>query len=127
MESLVLRAHPPSEHSPICEGEPYHAIVRSITNLGRSAYSLKLLLSQQRHSVIDATSIRTPTLAEIEYLDTFDFFNYPRLPTALRNLQSIPDSVVTGADSTSVSSFPASDFAMPNPESDWLVFRPPHD
>jgi hypothetical protein len=98
-----------------------------MTNLGRSAYNLNLLLSQQRHSVIDATSIRTPTLAEIEYLETFDFFNYPRLPAALRNLQSMPGSAMAGADSTSVSGFPTSDFAMPNPESDWLVFRPPHD
>jgi hypothetical protein len=98
-----------------------------MANLGRSAYNLNLLLSQQRHSVIDATSIRSPTVAEIEYLDTFDFFNYPRLPAALRNLQSMPDSVMAGADSTSVNGFPTSDFAMPNPESDWLVFRPPHD
>jgi hypothetical protein len=98
-----------------------------MTNLGRSAYNLNLLLSRQRHSVIDATSIRTPTPAEIEYLDTFDFFNYPRLPAALRNLQSMPDSAMTGADSTSVNSFPTTDFTMPNPESDWLVFRPPHD
>jgi len=98
-----------------------------MANLGRSACHLSLLLSQQRHSVIDPISIRTPTLAEIEYLETFDFFNYPRLPAALRNLQSMPDSAMAGADSTTVSGFPISDFAMPNPESDWLVFRPPQD
>src|SRR5271163_1352890 len=98
-----------------------------MTNFVRSAYNLNLLSSQQRHSGMDAISIRNPTLAEIEYLETFDFFNYPRLPAALRNLPSMPDSAMAGVDSTTVSGFPTSDFAMPNPESDWLVFRPPHD
>lgn len=98
-----------------------------MTDCCRSAYNLNLLLSQQRYSVIDATSVRTPAPVEIEYLDTFDFFNYPRLPNALRKLQNIPDSMAAAASLATVSGFTTSDFAMPNPESDWLVFRPPHD
>jgi hypothetical protein len=97
-----------------------------MTDCCSSAYNLNLLLSQQRHSVIDTTSIRTPAPIELEYLDTFDFFNYPRLPNALRDLQNMPDSMAVGS-SPSVNGFPTSDFAMPSPESDWLVFRPPHD
>ena len=85
------------------------------------------MLSQQRHSVIEATSTRTPSTFELEYLDTFDFFNYPRLPTALRDLQTMPDSVTAVGSPDSVTGFPTTDFAMPNPESDWLVFKPPHD
>jgi len=82
---------------------------------------------QQRHSVIDATSIITPSTIELEYLDVFDFFNYPRLPTALRNLSSLSDATKAAGTPTSVTGLLSSNLAMPNPELDWLVFRPPHD
>jgi hypothetical protein len=98
-----------------------------MTNNCSAAYNLNLLLSQHRHSVVDATIVRTPAPIELEYLDAFDFFNYPRLPDALRKLRNMPDSATPPGSLASVNGFPKMDFAMPNPESDWLAFRPPHD
>jgi hypothetical protein len=98
-----------------------------MTNYCSTAYNLNFLLSQHRQSVIDVTTVRSPAPVELEYLDVFDFFNYPWLPDALRKLQNMPDLVTPPGNLASVNGFPAMDFAMPNPESDWLAFRPPHD
>ena len=99
-----------------------------MTDYCSSAYNLNLLLSQKPNSVIDTASIREPAPKfELEYLDVFDFFNYPRLPTALRNLSSVSDSATAPGSPASVTGFLSTDFAMPNSETDWLVFRPPHD
>ena len=98
-----------------------------MANFYSNAYNLNLLLSQQRHSVIDATSIKTLAPVELDYLDIFDFFNYPRLPNALRNLSNVSDSANAAGSPASMTGLPSTQFATPNPESDWLVFRPPHD
>jgi hypothetical protein len=38
-------------------------------------------MSQTRHSVLSPTSTLIPGPNELEYLDVFDFFDYPRLRT----------------------------------------------
>lgn len=48
-------------------------------------------MSQTRHSVLSPTSSLIPGPNELEYLDIFDFFNYPRLHTKPDNLTHMAD------------------------------------
>lgn len=59
--------------------------VKILADMRRCAYDLDFLISRQprlpgrMHSVL-TTPARTPAANELEYLDVFDFFNFPRLP-----------------------------------------------
>ena len=79
-------------------------------------------MSQQPRSIIDPVDIRNPIPNELEYLDIFDFFNYPRLPTHFGNVP-----YASNAMQNAETPAPVTDFAMPNAALDWLVFEPPHD
>lgn len=66
--------------------------VRILADMRRGAYDLDFLISRQPRLQMVAganaasagpTPSRTPAPNELEYLDVFDFFNMPRLPTAL--------------------------------------------
>lgn len=61
------------------------------------AYDLAQLVSQRPDSVLNPTSTRLTSRNELEYLDVFDFFNYPRTrPSAQQGsftVAAIPDSV----------------------------------
>ena len=85
---------------------------------------------------------------ELEYLEVFDFFNYPRV-NAMPNTNSIdlsgiasssvvPSTSSLGSGGDQTPTQPASQqqqqhsratpaFVIPNPESDWLVFKPPYE
>lgn len=91
------------------------------------ACHLNFLTSQQPRSVTNPTSVRTPAPNELEYLDIFDFFNYPRLPIPIGNGLHRSDSMVNAGDLAPMDDFPLMHFAAPNPDSDWLIFKPPHD
>jgi len=56
--------------------------VRSFTAMRGLAYELNQLVSQRPSSVLSPTSTRLTSLNELEYLDVFDSFNYPRLRPA---------------------------------------------
>ncbi|KAK5090353.1 hypothetical protein LTS08_006862 [Lithohypha guttulata] len=56
--------------------------VRSFTAMRSLAYELNQLVSQRPRSVLSPTSTRLTSLNELEYLDVFDSFNYPRLRPA---------------------------------------------
>ena len=87
--------------------------------------------------MLDPPSIRTPAPNELEYLDVFDFFNYPRVPIAIGDGPLTPvvsNEVANNARNVAAAvAAPVQDFfltttfAMPNPESDWLTFKRLHD
>ncbi|EXJ90773.1 hypothetical protein A1O1_03877 [Capronia coronata CBS 617.96] len=139
---------------------------RTFTGMRRQAYELNLLTSQRPRSVLEPPTTHNSTPSELEYLEVFDFFNYPRLD-AIAGIGFDPASVIIGpaaaanpihkTTSTSTStptptptptaaaaaaagttpagpqasqapSYRATPaFVIPNPESDWLVFKPPYE
>ena len=63
----------------------------------------------------------------MESLDVFEFFNYPRLPFAVRDGLNTPDPNGTGQNQGHVNDFRVANFPTPNPEFDWLGFNPPRE
>jgi hypothetical protein len=122
----VVREHQQSE-SPPKVVEPGTTAVMTFTAMRRSAYELNLLISQRPRTVLNPIS-RTPTLKELEYLEVFDFFNYPRLSTTVVGHSPVPTaSMPNHVDMGQSNGFMPTNFAMPTPESDWLIFKPPYD
>lgn len=76
--------------------------------------------------------------SELEYLEVFDFFNYPRL-NAIAGMKAIDPTVViapvtptqgqqgNGQAGTAGGYRATPAFVIPNPESDWLIFKPPYE
>jgi hypothetical protein len=93
---------------------------RKKLSIDRCAYDLDFLISQQPRSIVNPTPARTPAPNELEYLDVFDFFNYPRVPImheSLINGDSLADPNLLSAMN---SEFSGANFTVPNPETDWL-------
>jgi hypothetical protein len=98
----------------------------------RTAYELNLMNAQRPRSVLDPITVHKASSAELGYLEIFDFFNYPRL-------NAITGSSINGIDHSDMhgqttpirgrppefKATPA--FVVPNPESDWLVFKAPYE
>jgi hypothetical protein len=91
-----------------------------VLTFGRCAYDLDFLISQQPRSIVNPTPARTPGPNELEYLDVFDFFNYPRLPIAQENLINGDSLADPGLLPSINNEFSGVNFVMPNPETDWL-------
>lgn len=96
--------------------------------MDRCAYDLDYLISRQPHAPVKsshASRAHTPAVNELEYLDVFDLFNFPRMPTSVES-GMVPNPVpgVNHDAHTQVNaSHPAmghASFAQPNPETDWL-------
>ena len=102
---------------------------RNFKEMRKSAYETSQLLSQYSINVSEPTIVKTPASNELEYLEVFDFFNYP-LVVATPN--STIDTSAGEAVSTHGAMHPGSalqspNFTMPTRESDWLSFQPPHE
>ncbi|KAK4945746.1 hypothetical protein LTR10_015094 [Elasticomyces elasticus] len=103
---------------------------RTFTAMRRTAYELNILISKRPRSVLDPVTTHTAPQNELEYLEIFDFFNYPRLNAIAGNGYD-PAVVVSPAGNAATQqqqpfrATPA--FAIPNPESDWLIFKPPYE
>lgn len=99
---------------------------------GRCAFDLDFLISRQPHSGVKSyypTRANTPGPNELEYLDVFDIFNFPRMPIAVSNesmesREQGQDQGLAQGQSTSLEAANGTmiipNFAMPNPEADWL-------
>ncbi|KAH0833571.1 hypothetical protein AYO21_05249 [Fonsecaea monophora] len=106
---------------------------RTFTAMRRCAYELNLLTSQRPRSVLDTVTTHNSSQSELEFLEVFDFFNYPRLNAIAGNNAFDPTVSVTNQNQTtptqgqptSYRATPA--FVIPNPESDWLIFKPPYE
>lgn len=112
--------------------------------LFRIGYDLSHLTSHRPRTTLEPITTHPSTQSELEYLEIFDFFNYPRLntlasstATTINNefdgsasITSIGDSTPTQLQSLgqgqaqSLRATPAAVF-VPSAESDWLLFKPP--
>ena len=118
----VIRQHEMSE-SPSEGVEP----VETFTAMRKRAYDLSLLISQRPRTTLNPIT-RTPTSNELEYLEIFDFFSRPRLSsTMMENSPVATASMPNSVDMGQVNGYRPTSFAMPTPESDWLIFKPPYD
>lgn len=79
---------------------------------------------QQRRSVLEPISIITLAPNEIEYLDVFDFFNYPRLN--LGNSRNLQEPMVIGENIQPINRSLFTHYAIPDPENDWSVRKMAH-
>jgi hypothetical protein len=85
----------------------------------RCAYDLDFLISRQPHNAsrsYHVTRANSPAPNELEYLNVFDIFNFPRLP-------AVEEVVNGGVQSLNPTTAPDLTYAVPNPDSDWL-FHP---
>ena len=103
---------------------------RSFKEMRKSAYELSLLLSQNQRGDTSVSRVHIPGPNELEYLDVFDFFNYPLI--AATNTVSMKGTPLSHLPSTIIGSTldrgtQSPHFAMPTRESDWLNFQPPHE
>ncbi|KAK2008432.1 hypothetical protein LZ32DRAFT_685288 [Colletotrichum eremochloae] len=97
----------------------------SFTAMRKSAHDLVTLTSATRRSGLEPTSTQVTSLSELDNIDVFDFFNYPKMsePTRAANghtnlLQPQAMSGLGGGDSMRTT-------GLPDPESDWLGFNTP--
>ncbi|KAJ9630281.1 hypothetical protein H2204_008499 [Knufia peltigerae] len=101
--------------------------VKILADMRRCAYDLDFLISRQPHAAAvksyHPTRANTPAQNELEYLDVFDLFNFPRLPMGQEGLeqgngQGLGPTATPDLGAMNVSMNP--NFAVPNPEADWL-------
>ncbi|KAK5192409.1 hypothetical protein LTR96_007033 [Exophiala xenobiotica] len=101
--------------------------VKILADMRRCAYDLDFLISRQPHAAAvksyHPTRANTPAQNELEYLDVFDLFNFPRLPMTHEGLengngQGMGQGAPTDLGAMNTSMIP--NFAVPNPEADWL-------
>lgn len=87
----VLDEYHESERAPVPASgvRETPSTVRILADMRRCAYDLDFLISRQPRQYFNGkganssvTPARTPAPNELEYLDVFDFFNMPRLPSA---------------------------------------------
>ncbi len=102
-------------------------IGRVLSCWNRCAYDLDFLISRQPHAAAvksyHPTRANTPAPNELEYLDVFDLFNFPRLPMTQEGVengsgQGLGQAAAPDLEAMHPSMIP--NFAVPNPEADWL-------
>ncbi|KAH8711647.1 putative transcriptional regulatory protein [Beauveria bassiana] len=82
----------------------------------QSAHGLVTLAGSTRLTGIEPTSTHITSLSELDNIDVFDFFNYPKISDAVRRALSGQLQSQNTADSETP--------RLPDPESDWLGFTP---
>lgn len=124
----VLDEHRDSERSAGPTGERVTpSSVKILSDMRRCAYDLDFLISRQpKHISIvphmpSITPARTPAPNELEYFETFDFFNFPKLPVtngdmgyAATNTGDIAPQEMIGPSEFNITNF------MVDENSDWL-------
>jgi hypothetical protein len=108
----------------LCSMEPLKAnfshTQRSLLTEHRSSYDLVSLTSSTRQSGIEQTSIQTATLSELDNIDVFDFFNFPKVAEpASRNPNGQHQAPYQLAG---IGSEASGGNGMPDPETDWLRY-----
>jgi hypothetical protein len=100
---------------------------RSFKDMRKTAYELSLLLNQRQVGANATTArVHTPAANELEYLDVFDFFNYPLIATAAPKSYGASNPRWP-PEASNGQTLQSPHFAMPSRESDWLNFQPPHE
>jgi hypothetical protein len=102
-------------------------LVKLLNRENSCAYDLDFLISRQPHAAAvksyHPTRANTPAPNELEYLDVFDLFNFPRLPMAQEGVDNGSAQNMGQAAAPDLSAMGNAlipNFAVPNPEADWL-------
>lgn len=95
---------------------------RNFKEMRKSAYETSQLLAQRSTDASEPTIVKEPIANELEYLEVFDFFNYP-----LTAIPVIDQATGTTQIQPGSSALQSPNFTMPTRESDWLSFQPPHE
>ncbi|RMZ89575.1 hypothetical protein DV736_g3188, partial [Chaetothyriales sp. CBS 134916] len=129
----VLNEYQQSQRSAGINGERVTpSMVRILADMRRCAYDLDFLISRQPSHAIKSyhpTRQNTPAPNELEYLDVFDLFNFPRLPNAPSGTENVNTDVMNHAVAgdpslaTNLDTGMIPNFTVPDPEADWL-FHP---
>ncbi|KAK1983813.1 fungal-specific transcription factor domain-containing protein [Colletotrichum cereale] len=96
----------------------------SFTAMRKSALDLVTLTSATRRSGLEPTSTQVTSLSELDNIDVFDFFNYPKISEPTRAASGhtnlpLPQAMSgLGGDSMRTT-------GLPDPESDWLGYNTP--
>ncbi|KAJ9612995.1 hypothetical protein H2200_002936 [Cladophialophora chaetospira] len=102
--------------------------VKILADMRRCAYDLDFLISRQPHAAAvksyHPTRANTPAPNELEYLDVFDLFNFPRVPMTHEGVENGHSQAIAQAAQPDLAAMNAAamipNFAVPNPEADWL-------
>ena len=116
-------------------GRPTPSTVSILADMRRCAYDLDFLISRQPQNAVRSyqpTRVNSPQPNELEYLDVFDLFNFPRLPVngfddpvhshAVPVMPQSSTALASGPMNPEISSLQLN-FSVPNPDEDWL-FQP---
>jgi hypothetical protein len=128
--SRVLEEYQQSRNAMTSTGErKTPSTVRILADMRRCAYDLDFLISRQPQNSTRSyhpTRANTPQPNELEYLDVFDLFNFPRLPAGADVIENGNTAQAMG-QTAAVPGFEGIDttemmpnFAVPNPDTDWL-------
>ncbi|KAH6950295.1 hypothetical protein BKA56DRAFT_506579 [Ilyonectria sp. MPI-CAGE-AT-0026] len=98
---------------------------KTLAEMRQCAYKVVTTSESTRLSTLEPTWTRETSSDERNYVDVFDFFNYPRLKRAAT---ITPHSLrYDSGDRPPVNAACSMDFSAPSPEQDWLVFDAPQD
>ncbi|KAK5996797.1 hypothetical protein PT974_02140 [Cladobotryum mycophilum] len=90
----------------------------NFTSMRRNAHDLATLTSSTRQSGVETTSIQATSLSELDNIDVFDFFNYPKLLERSSNEQANTwQSQNNGLAGETI--------RMPDPSDDWFRYGSP--
>ncbi|KAL7802940.1 fungal-specific transcription factor domain-containing protein [Trichoderma afarasin] len=94
---------------------------KTLTEMRQHAHELSMLSSSTRLSALEPTSTRISSANELDYLEIFDFFNYPRSAdhgsTAPYEIEQHLLDYESGSASLGIG------VEMPSVESDWLQYE----
>ncbi|KAH8695484.1 fungal-specific transcription factor domain-containing protein [Talaromyces proteolyticus] len=85
---------------------------KALSMMRRRAYELHISAVQRPSTTIKPLPTKSVTAEDLDYLEVFDFFNYPRLPTGIVSSPSLHgsllnlDGVASGKDYFVATSFP---------------------
>ncbi|KAJ9132282.1 C6 transcription factor [Pleurostoma richardsiae] len=101
---------------------------RSFADMRRSATDIVELATRKRISTLEPTSTRLTKSSELDYVDIFDFYNYPKVAVPLANpVMAQPPGFPLG-DGRFSSMEKDLEFGFETRlETDWLSFQPPYD
>ncbi|KFA65842.1 hypothetical protein S40285_04647 [Stachybotrys chlorohalonatus IBT 40285] len=88
----------------------------------KSAYELVTLTSSTRQSGLEQTSSQTATMSEIDSMDVFDFFNYPKVAEPVLNSSNAQTNLLLSQRISGPSGEALGKSNVPDPESDWFRF-----
>lgn len=83
------------------------------------------LTSSTRRSGLEPTSTQVTSLSELDNIDVFDFFNYPKMSDPQTRATNGQTNILQAQAMSGLGGDPMRCTGVPDPESDWLGFNTP--